>query len=627
MSPIATHVMDGPVVSIGSAPETTSKSTEKSWLGHIRLWFWLFAILAGASQAWVSRDTIATDGISYLDMGDAAAHGHWGALVNGYWSPGYPAAIGLGLAAAHPAPEHEFAVMHAVNFAIFLFALASFEAFLRALIAVNGSQRSLPPWLLQIIGYLLFAWITLDLITVTVTSPDMFLATFVFLSTGILLRIAAGSVRWGTFVGFGGALGLGYYAKAPLFPLSFVFLVLGLIAGWKAGVPLRRSLLAVLAFAIVASPLVALLSIDKHRLTFGDSGKLNYAWYVDGASYRHWQGDPLGAHSEVAPRWTAGPVSTGTPLHATRRILDNPSVYEFDGPVAGTYPVWYDPSYWNDGIRTPFDWRQEIRKIVTNVRFLYALTLNIHANQLIGNGHAYLLFSPLLAVVFLALLYLAVRRGGTLAFWPAAWMTVLPALAALGMYALVYCEPRHVAPFIALLYAGLFASVRIPGRAMAGRLVALAASALLLGVLLTVSLGVGKTIYAATRDVVRAILHQEVPTSEPWQVAQGFQQLGFGTGTRVASLDYANHDQVKWARLAHAKIVAEVFSDAFSTREDAFWNADGATKARILDAFAKAGADVIVSRRIPQNAPIPAGWQRIGSTRYFAFRIPSVRNR
>jgi hypothetical protein len=614
MSP---HVIDRPDVSIGSATETARRSTGNPWIRRIRIWFWLFVIIAGASQAWVARDTIATDGISYLDMGDAAAHGDWKALVNGYWSPGYPAAIALGLAATRPAPVHEFAVMHAENFAIFLFALASYESFLNALIAVSRSKTSLPPWLLQIIGYLLFAWIALDLITLTVTSPDMFLAAFVFLSAGILLRIAAGSIGCGSYVSLGATLGLGYYAKAPLFPLAFVFLALGAIAGWKARVPLRRSLLAVLAFAIVVSPLVTLLSMDKHRLTFGDSGKLNYAWYVDGASYRHWQGAPLGAHSEVAPKWTAGPVSSGTPLHATRKILDSPSVYEFAGPVAGTYPVWYDPSYWNDGIRTPFDLRQELRKIATNVRFLYALALNVHAIQLVQNGHAYQLFSPILAVVFLALLYFAVRRGGTFALWPAAGMAVLPALAALGMYVLVYCEPRHVAPFLALLFAGLFASIRIPERALSGRTAGIIGSAVLAGFILTAGFGVGKTVYAAARD----ILHQDTPPSEPWQVAQGLQHLGFGAGTKVASLDYANHDQVKWARLAHAKIVAEVFSDAFSTREDAYWNADDATKAKIIDAFARAGADVVVSRRIPQNAPLPAGWQQIGATRYFVFRI------
>jgi 4-amino-4-deoxy-L-arabinose transferase-like glycosyltransferase len=618
---LSPQVIDRPVVSIGSAPGAARKSFGKSRLGQITVWFWLFAMLAGAAQAWVARDTIATDGVSYLDLGDAAAHGHWKALINGYWSPGYPAAIGLGLAAIHPAPEHEFAVMHAVNFAIFLFALASFEFFLRSLIAVAGSERSLPPWLLQIIGYLLFAWIALNLITLTVTSPDMFLAAFVFLSTGILLRIAAGSGGWGSYLSFGAALGLGYYAKAPLFPLAFVFLALGVIAGWKARVPLRRSLLAVLAFAIVVSPLVTLLSFDKHRLTFGDSGKLNYAWYVDGAAYRHWQGDPLGAHSEVAPKWTAGPVSSGIPLHATRKILDSPSVYEFNGPVAGTYPVWYDPSYWNDGIRAQFDLRQEIRKVITNVRFLYALTLNVHANQLIGNGHPYLLFSPIVAVVFLGLLYVAIRRGGKFAFWPVAWMTVVPALTALGMYALVYCEPRHVAPFLALLFLGLFASIRVPERAISARITAIAGSTVLLGFVLTAGLGVGKTVYAATRD----ILHKEATPSEPWQVAQGFQQLGFGAATKVASLDYANHDQVKWARLAHVNIVAEVFSDAFSTREDAYWNADDATKARVIDAFAKAGAEVVVSRRIPQNAPLPAGWQQIGATRYFVFRISGVK--
>jgi hypothetical protein len=74
--------------------------------------------------------------------------------------------------------------------------------------------------------------------------------------------------------------------------------------------------------------------------------------------------------------------------------------------------------------------------------------------------------------------------------------------------------------------------------------------------------------------------------------------------------------------MARAKIVAELFSGAYVTSEDSFWKADEATRNRIIGALARAGAEIVVSRRLPEGVPPPAGWQRIGATRYFVLRIP-----
>ena len=41
-------------------------------------------------------------------------------------------------------------------------------------------------------------------------------------------------------------------------------------------------------------------------------------------------------------------------MHPTRQIMTHPPVFEFDGPVPGTYPPWTDPSYWNEGVHPRF---------------------------------------------------------------------------------------------------------------------------------------------------------------------------------------------------------------------------------------------------------------------------------
>jgi len=73
-----------------------------------------------------------------------------------------------------------------------------------------------------------------------------------------------------------------------------------------------------------------------NNLTIGESGRLNYGWEVDGADRLvHWQGKPF---------------DIGKPLHPTTQVFDSPKAFVFPEPIAGTYPPWYDPSYWYAGI-------------------------------------------------------------------------------------------------------------------------------------------------------------------------------------------------------------------------------------------------------------------------------------
>src|SRR5215471_20356129 len=125
-----------------------------------RILCWCIAIAFGLAQALASRHTMQSDGISYLDMGDAIIRGDWKMAINGYWSPLYPWLQGLAAWAIKPTPYWQFTLVHLVNFLIYVFALACFDALLQA--SANGglagrtfeasdsafSRRALP-----VIGY------------------------------------------------------------------------------------------------------------------------------------------------------------------------------------------------------------------------------------------------------------------------------------------------------------------------------------------------------------------------------------------------------------------------------------------------------------------------------------------
>ena len=104
-----------------------------------------------------------------------------------------------------------------------------------------------------------------------------------------------------------------------------------------------------LAFVALATPQIVLLSLAKGRVTFSDTGKLAYAWYNYGLPLRNWQGQPAGS---------------GTPVHPTRKLYEHPAVYEFNGPIRSSYPPWYDPSYWNEGLSPHFQLGTVARHVV-----------------------------------------------------------------------------------------------------------------------------------------------------------------------------------------------------------------------------------------------------------------------
>ena len=259
---------------------------------RVRILCWFTAIAFGLAQALASRHTMQADGISYLDMGDAIIRGDWKMAINAYWSPLYPWLQGLAAWAIKPAPYWQFTLVHLVNFLIYLFALACFDTLLQALATgglagrtfeVSGcafSRRALPA-----IGYAVFIWSSLDLITLEEVSPDMLMAGFVYLAAWLLVLIAKQPAKRFWFaVLLGLVLGLGYLAKAPMFPLAFVYwgASLLLFGTWRRALPFV--LLEMIVFGIVVSPWIIALSRSKGRVTLGDSGKINYLVNVNHAS-------------------------------------------------------------------------------------------------------------------------------------------------------------------------------------------------------------------------------------------------------------------------------------------------------------------------------------------------------
>jgi hypothetical protein len=559
----------------------------------VEIAFGLIAVVLGFCHVWADHHYLTNaDAMSYLDIAEAYLRRDWHTAVNAYWSPLYSWLIALALLIVRPSPYWKFSVIHLVNFAIYLFALGCFAFLIQELVHFNRSRRDallaaglvmLPGWALVALGYPLFIWSSLYLLFLAIESPDMLVASFLYLACGLLLRIRRQPSKWLSFVFLGTALGFGYLAKSVMLPMAIVFLVASLISIGNLRRALPRVALAVALFLLIAGPFVFAISRAKGRLTFGDSGKLNYLWSINRVPAPHWQGE-LPGH--------------GTPKHPTRRVFDTPPIYEFGDPVGGTYPVWYDPTYWYEGSVSHFDFRQQLRVSGGAAQAYYNLfqQWGLQFGLLVG----------------LLTLYLMGRRGRLLLFdLTHYWSLIVPATAGIGLYLLVSVQGRYVASFLVLLWLSLFSAVRLPYTPESQRLARAIPIVLMAVMTFTAVASSSREAILATRQLVAG---EDPSAHEQWQVAEGLREIGMVPGDKVAGI--GNSHRAFWAHLRGLRIVAEVRRDSTGS----FWEADLTVKDEIIKALARTGAKAIVADAPPTGMDL-TGWQRIRATNYYVYML------
>lgn len=509
----------------------------------------IVSLVIGAISAWLSRSDMNPDGISYLDLSDCLLAGNFSGIVNGYWGPVYAALLAAVRFFMRPTAQLEFRAVHVANYAAFVIGLITFTLFIRELIGRSSwspaGRKAVLLW-----GYALFLWSSITQVTVAVVTPDLLLSALIWLIAFLVLK-ASDDRPWFS-VALGAVCALAFLTKSVMFVASVPFLL--------AGLPTRRiiraALLSLLAFLLVAGPWIGALSRQKGRLTFGDTGKLAYALFVnDVAYYTHWHGAPAGS---------------GTPAHPTRQIFDQPAVFEFNGPIQATYPPWFDPSYWNEGMRTHFDLRGHIRSSIETAKTYYVL------------------FSKT-QWAFAALAILLVITGRRRPPGDALRIGI-PALFALALYGVLHVEGRYVGPFMVLLFMSMLASVDVDWRILR------AATAIVV-----VSLLVATIVQLMKQYPARSALPPE------WPIAAGLHANGLRDGDGVAGI--GTTIGLSWPRLARAHVVAEVPMDSV----DAFWNAPPDTQQRVYEAFRRAGATVVVGT-VPAQCESGAGWTKIPGT-------------
>lgn len=536
---------------------------------------WLTALALGAASAWITRFTMNPDGVSYLDIGDAYWRGDWHNAINAYWSPLYSWILGFFINSLRPTPHWEYPLVHAVNLLIYLAALACFECFLNIFVGqreqherelVARQRMALPSNSWRLLGYTLFLSSSLILTGLGPVTPDMCVAALIYLASAFILRIRGRTASTGTYIGLGIVLGLAYLAKTAMFPLGFAFLATALFAGGFSRRSVRNAALAMLFFLAVSVPFIAALSHAKGRLTFGDSGKINYAICVEGDD------------------WYI-PITRKLD-HPVRILSEVPLSYEFSTPISGTYPLWYDLSYWHEGIEMHFNLHGQLAALLQGMRRYGLIVLNTFVQ---------LNFSLALLILFaLSPSFVFFRRCGGL--WPV-WT---PALAALLLYSLVVVEFRYVAPFFLLLWLAAFSGIELPATYKFRGLV----SAILAGLVITTLILVFLWLHVSREP--EAVKFSEAVTA--------MQHLGLRAGDQLAIVgtDPGGQDVAPVARLGRMRIIAEIL------QPDKFWAADAWSREQLVSAFKGAGAKAVLAYQPPSAEK---DWVKLGNTDYWIYRL------
>ena len=545
----------------------------------VRALCWLSALAMGAAQAWATRFENNPDGVSYLDVANAYLRHDWHNAVNTYWSPLYSWSLGFFLAMLKPSPYWVLPTVHLVNFLIYLVAVVAFDFFLATVIAdrtrhdsliADPDQTTIPKWLWWVLGYSLFLSCSIKMIGVGSVSPDQYVAAAVYTATALLLRIRGGAISTRSWLALGAVLGFAYLSKGIMFLVAFAFLAAAALAAWRSGQTrgsaVRATLISTAVFLAISAPFCIALSTKVKHPTFGETGKWNYVFFAN-TSYKTFSQNPQ-------------------LKHPTRKVFDEIPAYAFRNEP-GTFPLWYEPPYWQDGIKPRLEIKRQLVDCVT--------TLTIYTIILVNP-----LYQGVITAFVLVLVGLMDRPGDFLFRLRASWPLLVPGAATLALYFPVHVEARLVAPFFLLLWIAAFAAEKLPMK--------------LHRVLVSAVFGLAVLLALGDANQILLQIRKTSRDEENVRAALDLKSRGLKSGDKIALLwveDEAMHAGAGSyvAQLAGLRIQAEMIGP------ERFWSAPPAVRQRALAALASTGSRMVLELGKP---PVDAiGWENISRTDWY----------
>jgi hypothetical protein len=621
------------------APAEASEAPLAKLLRRFFPFYCALAALVTFGYALYDGYQIDGDAAAYMDLGDLLRAHHWAGIVNGYWHPMYPAFLALGHMLLGATPATELRAYYFVNFGIFLLGMVAVVCFTDSIARLrergnreqgtgNRRQSNVAPdflldrTMLRYLGLALLVIASQRELSLGKVRPDALMQAFLlFAIAALLTHLANGRLRYAALMGM--ALGCAYLTKSFAFVFAFLCIIALALFRWiwlRHGLMriLSAALIAFTCFAVVAGPYVAALSHQRHRFDFGDSGTLNYAWYVGGTEKMHLQPTQTGqfGSSEVDLK------------HPEKELMHTPLVLSYAEMPYGTYPDWFDTTYWNEQIKPHFNLRQDLpratRDSVLMVRYLFnhPEALLLLALLVLLGARAFVASRPHLKGEMWG-----TRRDG--AFW---LVPLLLGVAIWCIYAIVNTEERYVTVAYFCVILTLFAALRLPDAQSEADLPAargpaanlrFASSALILLLALLATGESLRTVFEDRRQL--SLIKSPGGWTSPTMVhiAEGLQSLGVKPGDTVACIGHtACLNDPYWARLAGVRILTEIYDPETPVYP---FLADLPNRDEVIATVRAQGAKVLVgdfdNARVSDSNPAFRGWQQLGDTTFYALPL------
>lgn len=576
-----------------------------------------------APVAWLASlyDPYRIDGdaVSYMDISDLIQSHEWAGVVNGYWHPLYPALLAVSRGVVRTTRFTELHAYYLLNFGIFLGSVAAMLFFISALEKLR--RRSMPvaaqdgegtPLLslpaLRLLGLGLLVVAAQRELSPGRIRPDALLQMLLLAAFGALLQaLASDSLLFPALMGL--LLGLAYLTKSLAFLVSLLTIAtMVLFQVWvqrrKAVRVATAGVVALLTFAVIAGPYMAALSRQKHRLDFGDSGALNFAWLSAGTEKMHlepWMTDSFGGSSVKL-------------VHPERQLLASPGVYNYAAERYGTYPPWFDTTFFNERVVPHVKLRLLLPRIARN--------LVLCTRYFFNHPEGWVLLGLLVWIG--ARFQLGSRKEERF------WVPVVGlGLAITAIYALVLIEERYVTFAYLCIVLPAFATLSIqkrPKQPASGPWLPFCASALVALMAFTALAEWLRTSLEARRDQSVAGLAHGWSNPQIFGAAEGLRAMGVQTGDAIACVGTTAclYDPY-WARLAGVRVLTEIYepeSEHLIKQLQALPNLP-----TVYDTVRSQGARVLVGNFDPgeMNAEngASAGWVRLGETNFYALPLTS----
>ena len=542
---------------------------------------WAAMALCWLVQGYATRFTQeAADGISYMEIARQVAAGNWHALLNTYWSPGYPLVLAIGVKLFNPAPARELFMMRVIGWLSLLATLAAFEYFLRAFLRLRDNFLAVdttagPPLIpdaqFRVLAYGLFFWCTTVLVPSSNEHPDILVFAVYLLASAIAMDLLTFRRGFARYALLGAVLALGFVTKAILFPLGFAFFFA--LACYRT--QWNWKLAAGFAiFVIGCVPLIAGLSLRVHRLTMGDTGPVNRA--------------------QIMGLYDFGNLCPGTAVAASPHIQACT-----DLALSGSYPPWTEPSIRFTGHVPHIPLKMQLNKTHVVLRFYFDMVM--------GSLGALTCCFIVLALIQRNLVALFAGFLRQTVVW-------MPAVAGLAAYATLRIEGRFLPTFVMGFFAALCGALiwigpppppdksgeQHPSAQTVAKYLVYAAAAVLA---LQGIAEVGHTASSAARTYPDAAAAAALPA------------FGIMPGDKVSFLGNGLEDHL-WAHVAGVEIVGEIPKDDLAI----FWAATPQQKQEALQQLTAAGAKALVTTNVPSPA-LADGWKRLAGTQYYVLPL------